>query len=95
MLNIANTIPILDSSTNGAIPISKEVVAKRGNAKNGPITRYKSIVKIYAYFLLTRLAISNRPSLFDIPIAIIPKKGNPTPVIKKPIFARNTLLPAS
>ena len=42
-----------------------------------------------------RLAKSKRPSLREIPIAIIPKKGRPIAVSIKPRLANNTLLPAS
>ena len=35
------------SATNGVKPISKEVAARRGIAKNGPITKYNATVKKY------------------------------------------------
>ena len=79
---------------NGENAISKDVVANLGNAKNGPMTRYKPIVNMYAYVLLTLDVISKIPFVLDIPIAIIPKNGNPIAVIKKPKLAINTFDPA-
>ena len=38
----------LSFGTNGARPISKEVVANLGKAKKGPIVKYNSKVKIRA-----------------------------------------------
>lgn len=74
----------------GENAISYDVVANLGNAKNGPITRYKPIVNKYAYILLTLEEISKIPFVLDTPMAIIPRNGNPIAVIKNPKLAVNT-----
>ena len=70
----------------GAIPTSKETVAVLGMAKKGPMVRYRADVKntLYLGFILDPR--SSRPLLLEIPMAMIPKRGSPTPVIKKPIY---------
>src|SRR5699024_7037508 len=62
-------------------------------AKNGPIVKYNMTVNNTPYIGCTRLANACKLLLFEKPIAIIPKSGNPTPVIANPNAAINSLVP--
>ena len=75
---------ILSSEIFGAIPTSKATVDVLGIAKNGPIVKYKAVVKKYANLSFTVFPISNKLSFFEIALATTPKIGSPTPLIINP-----------
>lgn len=77
------------------MPISYATVLVLGRAKKGPIVKYKVTVKIRPYIGCTRLANDCKLSFPEIASARTVSTGNPTPVNRKPRFARNRFSPAA
>ena len=70
------------------------MLAHLGIAKKGPIVKYNKQVKNKAYGLPILDDMSNNPVDLEMPSAVTPKSGNPTPVSKNPTIATKIFLPA-